>query len=320
MKHVCGVLIFVTLCVAQQGRAVAQVTPVSLDSVRALALDSIPGAAVAYFRPADRARAAELQSLLAEYLEFYREHIGIDVRMRVAVLSSQDWARLTMIPYGLPNNSGPGTGNLLLAATSPPERIGSREMPGGRTGDLLLIGHEGGHLLIWELMPVQLKEGLTSPDTPQPEVMQRLQNVGSIPLWYMEMAANYLTTAFVKARSLDDADAWHAHLQAITEIAAPRYTHLGDWMSLLQAVAPDSTPYVFSVEGGLNQGWYQGVVGLAAAHIYEHAGLTFVEHIRSVVSGNAAPSTDELAQQLESIAPGITDLLASLGAKWSKPD
>jgi len=106
----------------------------------------------------------------------------------------------------------------------------------------------------------------------------------------------------------------------ITEIAAPRYTHLGDWLSLLQAVAPDSTPYVFSMKGGLNQGWYQGVVGLAAAHIHEHAGLTFVEHIRSVVSGNSAPSTYELVQQLESIAPGITDLLAGLGAKSSTPN
>jgi len=87
--------------------------------------------------------------------------------MRVAVLSPQDWTRLTRIPSGLPNNSGPGTGNLLLAAASPPERIGAHEMPSGRTGDLLVIGHEGGHLMIWELMPVQLKEGLTSPDPPQ---------------------------------------------------------------------------------------------------------------------------------------------------------
>jgi hypothetical protein len=302
--------------------AVAQnVRPVSIDSLRSIGLDSIDGVAIAYFRPADRARAVELQSLLGEYLAYYHDQAGVQSRMRVAVLNREDWSRLSQIPYGLPNNSGPGAGNVLLAATAPPERVGARTLPRGRLVNFLVIGHEGGHLLTWELMPTPMRSAMASSDSFPTNLVARFRNVGQVPTWYWELVANFFTTAFLEASHSDDAKAWLEHLKEISAIDRPRFTHLSDWFGrLLQATAPDSTPYIFSAEGGRNQGWYQGVVGQMAAYIHSQSGLRFIDHVRSVVSGDSVRTTPELVLQLDSIAPGASALLRDLGAQWARQD
>lgn len=299
--------------------AVAQgVRPASLDSLRVLGLDSVGGVAIAYFRPEHRSRALEVHSLLTSFVTYYREHGGVESRMRVGVVNSTDWARLTNTPYGLPTNSGPlSTANLLLAASAPPERVGAREMPRGSVYDFLTIGHEGGHLLTWELMPAEMRAALTSPDEPSAAMMERLRNLSRVPAWYYELAASYFATAFLEANHPEGAAAWLYHLKELTAIDRPRFTHFGDWFGrVMTATAPDSTPYVFSVEGGLNQGWYQGVVGQVAAHIYRQTGLNFITHIRALLALSPAPSTQELVERLDSIAPGVIDLLGNLGAHW----
>lgn len=319
MRYACAMLLIV-MSSAWGMPATAQIAPVSLDSMRSLGLDSIAGAATAYFRASDRARGEELHTLLATFLEFYSEQVGADARLRVAVLDSADWRRMTKAPYGQPINSGPGGDNLLLAATSPPERIGARAMPGGRNSDLLVIGHEGGHLLVWELMPDELKQALRGPEDPAPDVLKKLQNVGAVPGWYWELAANYLTTTFLEATDSVDARDWHEHLQDNTRISNPRFTHLTDWYgNLLQATSADSTPFVFTPEGGQNQGWFQGVVGLMALHLHTHRGSSYIDQIRNVVAGQRRWTTEELVQEAESLAPGITNLLSTLHAQWRQP-
>ncbi|MGH7566261.1 MAG: hypothetical protein ACREK2_05475 [Gemmatimonadota bacterium] len=293
------------------------IRPVSLDSLSALGLDSVGQIATAYFRSDDRARALQLQSLLDEYLTFYRERMDIESRMRIAVLDPPDWEQLTNVPYGLPNNSGPPY-NILLGATVPPARVGARALPAGRLGDLLTVGHEGGHLLMWELLPPDLGAAMSDSGPVPPDAMERFARIGQVPVWYWEMTANYFTTAFLEATHPDDARAWEDHLREISSIERPRFTHLGDWFgAVLLAVAPDSTPYVFSTEGGLNQGWYQGVVGLVAVHIHEQAGFQFLDHLREILTGTVAPSTQELVERLDSIAPGTIELLEELGAGYT---
>jgi len=292
--------------------------PPSLDTVQALGLDSVAGAATVYFRTRDRERALGLHALLSEYLAFYRDLLGIQTRMFVAVLDAEDWARVTNIPYGLPNSSGPGGANLLLAAASPPAQVGARSLPRGRNGDLLTVGHEGGHLLTWELMPPDLKAGLSDPVEPPPDVMERLVRVGKVPAWYWEMAANYFTTVFLARVHPQDSSAWTEHLREITSINRPRFTHLGNWFGrVLQASAPDSTPYVFSTEGGLNQGWYQGVVGFLAIHMHGESGTELIGHIRATLSGASVSTTGQIVLQLDSIANGASELLTRLGASWA---
>ena len=301
--------------------AAAQVIrPPTLDSLRVLALDSVSGVATAYFRADHRTRALALQSLLEDFLAFYRQHASVDARMRVAVVDSADWLRLTNTPYGLPTNSGLSADNLLLAAATPRERVGVRTMPVGEVGDFLIIGHEGGHLLTWELLPPEMRSAVTGSSPPSPQVVDRFRALGRTPAWYWELVANYFTTAFLDRRDPDAAAAWLEHLREISTVDRPRFTHLDHWFGrVMEATTPDSTPYRFSTEGALNQGWYQGVVGQVAAHIYQHAGLSFIDHVRSALRNVTPPRTQQLVEQLETIAPGVTRLLTQLGAQWDDP-
>lgn len=318
MRYFAPVPIFLLLCMTLVEHGAAQpLRPPSLDSVRVLKLDSAGAGARAYFRPQHRARALEVQSLLKDFLTFYRERAGLETVMRVAVVDSMDWVRITNAPYGLPTNSGPGTANLLLAATMPPDRVGAREMPPGRVSDFLTVGHEGGHLLMWQLLPADMRAAMVATERPSAEMIARFQNIGQIPVWYREMVANYFASAFFEATHPEEAAAWTKYLREIASVDRPRFTHLNDWFGrVMQATAADGTPYVFSAEGGRNQGWYQGVVGQVAAYVHKQTGLSFITHIRSVLILPAPPTTVDLVTQLESIAPGVVGLLRDLGAEW----
>ncbi len=295
----------------------AQIRPPTLDSLRALGLDSVGGDAVAYFRPEHRERAVQVHALLTQFVGFARDDLDITVTLRVAVLDSADWGRATSTPYGLPTNSGLGADNLLLAAVEPPGRVGARRMPAGQASDFLTVGHEGGHLLTWQLLPDAMKEAATGDEPPSPEVMAQFRALRQVPAWYWEMVANYFATAFLRATQPDGARAWLQHLQEISDVPRPRFTALDDWFTrVMEATAPDSTPYRLSDEGGLNQGWYQGVVGQLAAHVHDRSGLEFMDHIRSTLADPSASTTENLVAQLESIAPGTTTLLTRLGAEW----
>ncbi len=316
MRNYRSFLAFALACTIAHPIAGQGIPPASLDSVVALGLDSLTGTAVAYFRPADRGRAQELHRLLEEYLLLYRERAGVTRTFRVAVLRPEDWARMTSIPYGLPNNSGL-SGDLLLAATTPPESIGARSLPPGRLMDHLVIGHEGGHLLTWALMPDELRIQAELHDEHPPEILQRFDVLQRVPGWYWELAANYFATAFIETRYPDEASDWRAFFEKATSGDPPRFTNLAEWYgAVMQAMANDSTPYVLTREGGLNQSWFQGVTSLAAAHVYEQAGFAFVDHVRRTVSGEKALTSAQLVDEIEAVAPGFKERLDRLGATY----
>jgi hypothetical protein len=302
-----------TTALPSAGQGVASV---SLDSVVALGLDSITGTAVAYFRPADRDRAVGLHELLEEFLAVYRERANVARTFRVAVLRPEDWRRVTPLPYGLPNNSGIAD-DLLLAATTPPDSIGARSLPRGRLMDHLVIGHEGGHLLTWALMPDELRAYAESEDDPPPDVARQFATLRRVPGWYWEFAANYFATAFLETLYPDDASAWRAFFTSATNGDPPRFTNLAEWYgAVMQAMANDSTPYVLTREGGLNQSWFQGVTSLAADHVYDQVGFAFVDHVRRTVRGEAAPTSAQLVDEIEAVAPGFKARLDRLGASY----
>lgn len=295
------------------------IRPPSLDSLLALGLDSLRGSSVVYYRPSDRIRALAMHALLSDFVEHFGERSAIRVTLRVAVLGPEDWSRLTRLPYGLPNNSGPPD-NLLLAATVPPDSIGLRALPGGRLTDLLTVGHEGGHLLVWALLPDTLRHYLTSDDDIPPGIRQRFANIGQSPGWYHEFAANYFIIAYLDGRHPEASSDWRAFLRRDAASGPHRFTHLADWYgAAMQAMSADSTPYVLTREGGANQSWYQAVTGLAAAHVYHHQGLAFVDHVRRAISGEPVPATPQLVEEINSLAPGFKALLDSLGARHTEP-
>jgi hypothetical protein len=297
----------------------------ALDSLRVMRLDSVAGVATAYFRPADRERALELRSMLEEYLEFWQPLLGVETRMRIAVLQPDDWKKLTPMPYAFATYlSAPA--NLIPAPAVPPPAAGLDTLlvQGGRNDrDWLLVGHEGGHLLTWGLMPVPMQDSLMfSAEQISTALRQRYERIQSVPGWYWEFVANHLTTAFLDATRPAGAASWKAYLRATTAVPTPRYTHLDDWFGeFMRARAPDGTPLFLTPEASGNFGWYQGVTGLLAAHVSEDGRPALIAQTRRLVSGDTVLTTAALVDAIEAIAPGARALLDSLGAGYrERPD
>jgi len=294
---------FATLlfCSATTTLAAAQRVPLAaLDSLRALGLDSVPGVATVFFRPADRARAIRLQQELERGLAFFRQTLSLQSRLRLAVLQPTDWARMTALPYGFPNNIGPPA-NLILAPVSRtcPERCLDESR-----ADLLLLFHEGGHLLTFELV---------GPET-DPAYHARLD---SIPEWYWEFAATAFLTSYLRAERPTDAAVIERYFQILTSVARPRFVHLDAWFqTMMSHTTADGQPYLRSEPGRQNFGWYQGVVGLLGMHVPAAAEPALFRHIRLVGRRSHTPTTREIVQELDAVASGFIVRADSLGVAW----
>ena len=300
----------------------AQDPHAALDRLRDLTLDSIVSTSTVYFRPADRERALALQSMLDEFLDFWNPRLGLNAHVRVAVLSPDDWQQLTPLPYGFPNNIGPPA-NLILApsAPAPPTDLDTLLMDRTHDGrDWLVIGHEGGHLLNWALLPARVLDYANDRTQTDTAAERQLRRVDRIPKWFWEYSSNFFLTAFLEARHPISAAAWNRYLEAYARPPAPRYSHLDEWFGeFMRATAADGSPYFLSAEGGRNFGWYQGVAGLLGAHVIAEGG-DGVAHIRRTIAGDDTPSTASLLAEMESMAPGTMALVERLGVGYGERD
>ncbi|HEX6307490.1 MAG TPA: alpha/beta hydrolase [Longimicrobiales bacterium] len=300
----------------------AQDARAALDRLNEMTLDSIVASSTVYFRSADRERARALHSMLDEFVDFWNPRLGRNAHLRLAVLAPDDWSKLTQLPYGFPN-SIPPPADLILGAAAPQPATGLDTLliDGARDGrDWLLIGHEGGHLLNWALLPASVLAFANDRTQMDTTAQRLLRRVDRIPKWFWEYAANYFLTAFLEARHPASAATWKRYLEALSRPPAPRYSHLDDWFGeFMQARAADGSPYFLSTEGSGNFAWYQGVAGALGAHVLARGG-DGIAHIRRIMTGDDVPTTASLLEDLESIAPGTLALADRLGAGYRERD
>lgn len=296
---------------------------VALETLRAMGLDSVDGAATVHFRAEDRVRALELQSMMQEFLGFWNPRLNVELHVRVAVLRPDDWSKVTPLPYGFPNNFGPPANLILAPATpEPPSGLDTILVESGRDGrDWLLVAHEGGHLLTLALLPPAMRESALVPKARQSkDVRERFERLGSVPMWYWEYVANLFATGFLEAARPPEAGSLMKYLRAWTATPSPQFTHLDDWSALMSALmrarTPDGKPAFTSSDAGANFGWYQGVVGQLAAHVQSRREVDALSHIRRVTSGDVSRTTAEIVGELEAMAPGARALLDRLGAGY----
>ena len=294
----------------------------SLDRLRELSLDSIVGSSTVYFHPADRERALALQSMLDEFLAYWNPRLGLNAHLRVAVLPPDDWQQLTELPYGFPNFIGPPA-HLILAASTPPPATGLDTLlidDARDDRDWLAIGHEGGHLLIWALLPADVRAYFSDPAQSDTAAQSRLRRVDRIPKWFWEYSSNYFLTAFLHDRHPTSARTWIAYLETLSRPPVPRYSHLDDWFGeFMQAQAADGSPFFLSTEGSGNFAWYQGVAGTLGSHVLARGG-DGISHMRRVINDDDVPTTAALLAELEWIAPGALALADRLGAGYLERD
>lgn len=92
-----GVSVFVQPSVAQERE------PVTIETLRAIPLDSLEGIIPVYYSPGYRERAESLQHLYEAALIFYEDTLAYDLDARLAVLNEADWTTLNAHhSYGFP--------------------------------------------------------------------------------------------------------------------------------------------------------------------------------------------------------------------------
>ena len=298
--------------------AMAQDPESALATFSELGLDSIRfDRSGTFYRSenADRAREAHLYHVALS--AFARDSLNVSASIRLAVLNQEDWARLTPLPYGFPNNFGPPANIVMMPALRLPAG-GADTVLIGNTRDLALLAHEGGHILTWSLMPVAMLDSLrVGDDRLSSGLRARFARFDAIPEWYWEFAATYLGIAYLRSQYPERAVVFANYLEALGSIGEPRYRSLDAWFEVMMTSRTDSgAPFVATAAGNDNFAWYQGVVGIIANHVYSSVNLEYLDQLRSLTAGDAAWTTIDLIEDLEGRSPGLVDRLNRLGVQW----
>ena len=271
---------------AQSLQPLAQLESLHLDTSKV-------GRVTAYFEPTDRIRAEELATLSENASAFFERELGIEFELGVAALSPEHWfSEFPNIPYAIPWPSMPD--KLIFMPSSLREGLliqGPTELADRRRVDFVLL-HEYGHIAAKAYFrPADDRDYLTVK-------------------WFEELLATYFAYAFVRASDSAWAtaarDAWRSEVQRYT----PAELSL-DW-SFMNDLPGDELARTYA--------WYQFMLNLRAAEIYDQHGIRFLEMLQEQLPWLEADdwNTAVVLPLLEEIAPGFEAWEASLPGMGGK--
>jgi ribosomal protein S18 acetylase RimI-like enzyme len=266
--------------------------PAPLARVEALGLDTARvGRVTVHFAPADRERAAELAALAEAAAAFYDRELGVSFDFGVATLAPDHWfSEFPDLPYAIPWVSGPD--RLLFVASSLSEGFmvrGPTPLHDRRRIDAGLL-HEYGHLL---------QNAYLRPES-------EWERLAVHPSWLGELLANYVSYAYIASADPAWAEGEKAMRRGVVEGYTPPVLSL-EW-GFMGDLPPDELARTYA--------WYQNLLTLRAAALYEAHGLCFLRALRDRLRGDPASwTTESILPSLEAIAPGFeawsNDLLGS---------
>lgn len=232
---------------------------------------------------AREAAARKIASRFEDAASFFAEELGRDVRFTLALLGPRDWPRLGGGSHGIPWSSQPDRlvvvpVRLDMRFPLPPGRDSARAR---RIQDVISV-HELGHVLAaGYLHPAGFRD-------PTPPVR-----------WFDELVASYMGHAYMQAREPELADFVVDLAKDVIRRTEPRFTSLARLDRYYDA-------YLSSPEGANTLGWYQNVLNLRAAELYEDYGLDFFRRIAAELQWDRYElwTTESVLDALERIAPG----------------
>jgi hypothetical protein len=278
-----GVLVSSTCAAAQDPRPT--------EIIRGLGLDSAEvGSISVRFVPEDREYALRLAALCEDAVSFFDGEFTPSFSPQLAVLRPEHWfvpyAGGEGEPYGIPWGWVP---DLLITV---PASLDAGVLITGpdRTADLrrvrFVMLHEYGHLASKQFL---------HPSSGQPYSSVR---------WFDELIATYFAYAFVRASDPGWAQAAQEEWLGAVKSFTPPVVSL-DW-SHFRDLSP--------VEFARTYAWYQNLLNLQAAALYDEHGLEFLRRIRDRLDWqNAADwTTGQLVPILDDIAPGFQSWASAL--------
>jgi hypothetical protein len=246
-----------------------------LDRLEAMELETIvTGRVTTYYAPDDRERAAELAMLVEEAAALLERELGVSFDFRVAVLSSAHWfSEFPDGPYTIPWCD---VAKRVIFLPPSDEKLPPRAF--SRAIDFIAL-HEYGHLASKQYFhPTGNRE------------------YGPVR-WFEEFLATYFGYAFVQTFHPQWAERiareWKDNLENYT----PRVLSL-DWR-FMRDLSPD--------ELGRTYGWYQNMLNLRVADVYDQYGIAFLRALKEDLPWHDLDTwtTASLLPGLEDIAPGF---------------
>jgi hypothetical protein len=277
-----------------------------VDEIKDLELHSIPGEILTYYSEGKENRALELKTLLERASTMLGDSLNLEIKLTLAALNVKEWAQVIDKPYGLPTLR---TGACKRGGGSFPEPRYVAILPGGIDGAL----YNG-----W----IALEDSIST------KTLQKLKEAGvgfeqggkimidfvalhelghayhlkfgikNYVNFFAEFMADYIAYAFLRSTEERLDKKVLAVLSANIESITPVHSSFIEWENFQSREHPPT------------EAWYNSVVTLKAAEIYEQRGFEFLHAIRiAFPEGEGQLKTETILARMDAIHPGIL--------KWS---
>lgn len=257
--------------------------------VASLGLDqSQVGRVTAHFAPADRARTEELAALVDAAAALFERELALSFAMELAALGPDDWfSEFPAIPYAIPWVSM--NERLLLLPSSLSEGVliqGPNALADRRRVDFVAL-HEYGHVAAKEYF----RPGSAEDYIPVP--------------WFEELIATYFAFAYVASAEPAWAEAAKQEWLGQIERFKPSVRSL-DWGFMAALPGP---------EFAQTYGWYQFLLNLQCAKLYESHGLDLLPALKGGLQWDGAQgwTSNSVLDGLEELAPRFTEWAREFG-------
>jgi hypothetical protein len=259
-----------------------------LGVVRNLNLESERvGRVTAHFASPDRERARQLADLLNDAAATFNRDLGLSFPLDLAVLRPKEWfADIPGIPYAIP---WPSMKERLIITPASLEEGLLVEMRSPEQGERLVnfvTLHEYGHVAAREYFRPGDQEDY-------------------IPVqWFRELVATYFAYAYVMSVDPVWAESAREEWKAAVDAFEPEVLSL-DW-SFMGAM--DGRELARTYE------WYQFLLNLRAAELFNSRGVTLIPALRGLTWGRARGwTTEALLDQLDDVVPELSTWARELG-------
>lgn len=284
---IAGNLLRVTLAVALLtafAAATRAEDPSPLKRIEALHLDTVKiGRVTAHFVPTDREYAHELATLSEAAAAYFERELDGSFPLQLAILSREHWFDPhwggDSLPYGIPWGS---VEDLLMTVPASLDEgvliLGPDDKANRRRVRFVML-HEFGHIA---------NKRHLHPESPIPYSSVR---------WFEELLATYFAYSYVRADDPEWAEASRREWVDFLNGYSPAVLSL-DW-GFMRELAPDEIARTYA--------WYQILLNLWVANLYEERGLDFLRAVKDRLpwKDSGTWTTESLVPALEEIAPGF---------------
>ena len=303
LKHrVINFLVFFSVCFSVQAQS-----KYCVDEIKDLKLQSISGRIQTYYSEGMEKRASELKTLLERASVPLGDSLNLEINLILAALGPKEWAQVLDKTYGLPTLR---TGACKRGGSNFPEPKYVAIVPGGIDGPLYND---------W----IALKDSLS------PKTLQKLKEAGvgfeqggklmidfvalhelghayhlkfgikNYVNFFSEFMANYVAYAFLRSTEERLDKKVLAVLSANIETITPVHSSFVKWENFRSSEHPPT------------EAWYNSVITLKAAEIYEQRGFEFLNTIQKAFpEAEGQLNTENIIARMDIIHPGIL--------KWSE--